>query len=242
MADDKTYPVLTEIEQLRWDAARSEMSAFADEVARGTLTEESLKGTVKQLRQLSIDTSRLLNSLHIPEDAGEYEGALIAILMRIPDGWGRWISCDPGWYRIIVELDAALADLAPDYVVHQVKEKFGSLRYYAGLPSCPEPECDVAFEREHPRPASDDAVWQAWADLWDAHCKTPEHGAGLAAVREPWEAMQATVRQQFNDLIDRAEERSAITCEVCGGVGRLRERRHWYKTLCDDCAERGGWS
>jgi MinD superfamily P-loop ATPase len=35
-----------------------------------------------------------------------------------------------GWYPIIVELDRRLAELDEDYVVHQVKEKFGGLRYY----------------------------------------------------------------------------------------------------------------
>lgn len=58
-------------------------------------------------------------------------------MRRIPDGWGRWISCDAGWYPLIVDLDAAMAAIWPTYVVQQVKEKFGSLRFYfdaEGLP------------------------------------------------------------------------------------------------------------
>ncbi len=71
-----------------------------------------------------------LDRFHIPDDAGEYADGLVAIMMRIPDGWGRWISCDRGWYPIIIDTDQRLAELDPVYVVHQVKEKFGGLRYY----------------------------------------------------------------------------------------------------------------
>ena len=77
------------------------------------------------------DFTEGLNALHMPKDAGEYAVALEAIMRRIPDGWGRWISCDAGWYPIIVELDRDLAALDPDYELHQVKEKFGGLRFYA---------------------------------------------------------------------------------------------------------------
>ena len=74
------------------------------------------------------DESR--DSFHVPKDAGEYTDGLIAIMMRIPDGWGRWISCDRGWYSIIIDVDQKLAKLDPNYTIHQVKEKFGGLRYY----------------------------------------------------------------------------------------------------------------
>jgi len=77
------------------------------------------------------DFAASLNAIHMPNDAGEYEAALEVIMRRIPDGWGRWISCDAGWYPIIVELDRDLAALDPDYELHQVKEKFGGLRFYA---------------------------------------------------------------------------------------------------------------
>jgi len=49
---------------------------------------------------------------------------------RIPEAWGKSISCGPGWDQIIIDLDRALAELDPDYVIHQVKEKFGGLRFY----------------------------------------------------------------------------------------------------------------
>jgi len=58
------------------------------------------------------------------------DSALGPILDRIPTGWGRWIDVDAGWYPLIVATDARLAAVDPGYVVHQIKEKFGTLRYY----------------------------------------------------------------------------------------------------------------
>ena len=71
--------------------------------------------------------------MEAPEDAGEHSEALTAILRRFPSGWPTHIGVGPGWYPIICELDARLAEIKPDYEVHQVKEKFGGLRYYVGV-------------------------------------------------------------------------------------------------------------
>lgn len=70
------------------------------------------------------------DEIEVPEDAGEYADALAAILKRIPEHWGRYLSVDPGWYPLLTRLDAQLAALDPEYEIHQVKEKFGGLRYY----------------------------------------------------------------------------------------------------------------
>lgn len=66
----------------------------------------------------------------VPADAGRYAAALERILRRIPDGWWLGIGHDAGWYRIAVACDERLAAIDPDYVLHQVKQKFGTLRYY----------------------------------------------------------------------------------------------------------------
>jgi ribosomal protein S27AE len=49
---------------------------------------------------------------------------------RIPEGWLRLLNCGPGWYPLLVDLDQELANLDPEYTVHQVKQKFAELRYY----------------------------------------------------------------------------------------------------------------
>jgi hypothetical protein len=46
------------------------------------------------------------------------------------------VDCGKGWYDIITALDADLREIYPDYRVVQVKEKFGTLRYYIdGVPN-----------------------------------------------------------------------------------------------------------
>lgn len=121
-------PELTESEKARWDAASSVIRDFADALLSGD--NEGATATANQLRHMDLDLARIRDSLHVPEDAGELTDALTRLLLRIPDGWGRWISCSRGWYPLIVRLDAQLAALDPGYTVHQVKEKFGELRFY----------------------------------------------------------------------------------------------------------------
>ncbi|WP_206036654.1 hypothetical protein [Rhodococcus sp. BL-253-APC-6A1W] len=87
---------------------------------------------VRQLVQVDIDWGRVRDCLHVPEDAGECAEGLQQILLRIPDGWGRYVRASKGWYPILVRLDEALTALDPDYRVYQVKEKLGCLRYYFG--------------------------------------------------------------------------------------------------------------
>ena len=82
-----------------------------------------------------LDREQLLNAVHVPEEAGGHAQALEAMLRRLPNGWGRRMGCDRGWYPLIVELDRGLAELDPNYTLLQVKEKWGALRlYFEGAP------------------------------------------------------------------------------------------------------------
>src|ERR1700677_464331 len=48
-----------------------------------------------------------------------------------------WIErVGEGWRPLVLGLDANIREIAPDYVIGQVKEKFGGLRYY--LDACPD--------------------------------------------------------------------------------------------------------
>jgi hypothetical protein len=107
-----------------WAKGQAMLKEMAKQVAVGNFTAIKLD----ELPQL--DSAKILNAIHLPEDAGAYAAGLETILRRIPDGWGRWISCGAGWYPIIVELDQSIATIYPEYEVQQVKEKFGGLRYY----------------------------------------------------------------------------------------------------------------
>lgn len=52
------------------------------------------------------------------------------LISRIQTKGGRYISCNEGWYEILAELERKLNYLDPNYTVDQVKEKFGTLRFY----------------------------------------------------------------------------------------------------------------
>lgn len=52
------------------------------------------------------------------------------IMERIPRGWFRSLDIGDGWMPIVIELDRKLAEIDPEYEIHQVKEKFGGLRFY----------------------------------------------------------------------------------------------------------------
>ncbi len=127
---------LSDTEKARWDAAGSAMRDLADALLSGD--EDGAAAAMNQVRQMDLDLARFRDSLHVPDDAGDLEDPLTRLLLRIPDGWGRWIGCSRGWYPLIVRLDAQLAALDPGYTVHQVKEKFGGLRFYTSSETEPD--------------------------------------------------------------------------------------------------------
>ena len=51
------------------------------------------------------------------------------VLDRIPEEWGKYLP-GPGWDQILLDLDAKLSAIDPNYLIHQAKEKFGGLRFY----------------------------------------------------------------------------------------------------------------
>lgn len=122
--------LLSETEHAQLRATRSATADLRDALDSGDA--EGRTAAFGQLMQTlsNIDFDETRDKLHIPDDAGPYREGLIRILRRIPPNWGRWISCDRGWYPIICELDQKLAAVDPNYTLHQVKEKFGGLRYY----------------------------------------------------------------------------------------------------------------
>jgi hypothetical protein len=195
----------------------------------------------KKIRQgkavLDVDYQQMLNAVHIPEDAGEHTEALRGILLRIPDGWGRWISCDRGWYPLLVELDEQLRAVLPNYVLHQVKEKFGGLRYYwesgedVHDPEDPEPPTPGDGNEAERDQCSQQH--EAWSERLDTYRQTPEGQARIADLERRIKLA--------NKLVNTAERRAGVTCELCGATGVLHHtpaRGHWYKTLCPACAER----
>ncbi|WJM17152.1 hypothetical protein [Microbacterium arborescens] len=53
------------------------------------------------------------------------------LLSRFAAGWPAVLDVEAGWFPLLAALDEELSSIAPNYVIHQVKSKFGSLRFYA---------------------------------------------------------------------------------------------------------------
>ena len=52
------------------------------------------------------------------------------VLERFHPGYSKSIDCGEGWYQLVFDCDRELAFFDPNYQVYQVKQKFGSLRFY----------------------------------------------------------------------------------------------------------------
>lgn len=64
----------------------------------------------------------------------DYPSDLLPVLARFDANWPTALEVGAGWYPLLVRLNERLTELAPDYVVQQVKSKFGSLAFYATPP------------------------------------------------------------------------------------------------------------
>ncbi|MES3636389.1 hypothetical protein Q9Q75_12785 [Mycobacterium intracellulare] len=145
MSEEHDIPELTDAQKMLWRAVTSDLREMAERVCDGTATTEDTHAALNRVISCDIDPETLCNTLCVPPEAGRYADALERILRRIPDGWGRWVSHDAGWYPIVANLDERLAAIDPDYVVHQVKEKFGALRYYCAPRDDPSTALREAF-------------------------------------------------------------------------------------------------
>jgi len=52
------------------------------------------------------------------------------VLSYIEEGYGPWIDVGPGWEDLVWETHCQMKALDPEYRIHQIKEKFGGLRFY----------------------------------------------------------------------------------------------------------------
>lgn len=183
-----------------------------------------VENVLKTISSVKIDPEVLINSTHIPEDAGDYEEELKDILHRIPDGWGRWIGVSRGWYKLIVDTDKKLTELFPNYRVFQVKEKFGTLRYYwdSGF------DAGDVYETINPFPKdSSEKEQEAWYEELEKWHETPE----IMALMSEVESKQKVA----DEIVRKAEAESSRICDMCGEKGHLAHRGYWYRTLCSTC-------
>ncbi len=138
------------------------------------------------------------------------------------DLYRRWgCECSDGWYGIIHDACQAVADtydeagIPVDFVPAQIKEKFGTLRFYYGFEDAP---CGIA----------------AIDNLADGT------SIRFAPEGENEDAGKTALRQKIREIIRAAEERSRYTCEICGcEEGKIRNDQEYginrIQTICDDC-------
>jgi hypothetical protein len=240
----------------RWALIGSQIDAIAGAASDGTLDAETLAGGSRAVSQVPLDMSTVLDALHVPADAGEHAAGLERMLRRIPNGWGRWVSCDAGWYPLLVRLDENISALLPEYEIHQMKEKYGTLRFYWGLPELL-PVCCQDLNETDPRPLPEavsgptvpttrtpeaQATMEAWFDRLCAHLDSPEHAKGRAALVASVEvAHRNAAAGAVGQLVADAEAASAHTCERCGAPARMCSQGVWMKTLCVPCRDELGY-
>lgn len=53
---------------------------------------------------------------------------------RFEDGWPKCVAVNDSWIPKLIELDAKLSKVVPNYTVCQIKDKFGGLRFYLSYP------------------------------------------------------------------------------------------------------------
>jgi hypothetical protein len=63
------------------------------------------------------------------------------IFRSFAKGWIKEIACDKGWLELIADCHSELLSIDPNYKILQIKEKFGTLRFYA------EPSTTEHFEK-----------------------------------------------------------------------------------------------
>ena len=140
----------------------------------------------------------------------------------------RWgFECSGGWYQLLRECCEAIVARYEedgigldeiDFEPAQIKEKFGTLRFYYGYTDDP---CGIA----------------AFDNL-----ATGENMRFEPKAEGDIDDTKAKLRQDIRSIVRTAEEKSKHTCEVCGAEGELRNDSdvgtHWVRTLCDPCHEK----
>ena len=128
----------------------------------------------------------------------------------------RWgFECAAGWYallrdcclRITEKYEQAGREI--DFIPLQIKEKFGTLRFYYGFKDFPQSISAIDF--------------------------LDGQSLRFSASNQQDDEEIALLRQAIDDIISETEEQSKQICEFCGEKGSLRTDLRWKKTLCDHC-------
>ncbi len=123
-------------------------------------------------------------------------------------------ECSGGWYEIIHDCCRAVSDendkvgIPVDFIPEQIKEKFGTLRFYYDFEDAP--LAIHAFDCI----GGDSLRFVPGSDNDDDEKKA--------------------FRQRIAEIVHNAEAKSTSVCEFCGEKGIIRKDLCWIKTLCDE--------
>lgn len=123
-----------------------------------------------------------------------------------------------GWFRIIEELSAKLDTIARKceitIIADQVKEKFGTLRFYYGVSGL-----ERVLELE---------------ENAEIRVVESETKAVLTMTIRSKSPKVEKIYQEIHSAIKDAEELTRKTCMFCGNAGSLRTKLYWHVS-CDKC-------
>lgn len=139
----------------------------------------------------------------------------------------RWgCECSDGWYDILHDCCNQIkerylqAGMEIDFEPAQIKEKWGTLRFYYGYKDAP---CGIVAV---------DFIGSGVSIRFDSNRKSGD----TDSVEDE---NKRRLREDIAQIIRTAEERSKTTCEWCGDniTASLRTNLGgWIGTLCDSCA------
>lgn len=136
------------------------------------------------------------------------------------------IEASNGWYHLLYDLCHEIAecyerkDMDVDIIILQVKEKYGSLRFYYTFPAAP--RFLQAF----------DCIGGSGVRFY------PDGRQEKDKYISSEESVRSELRKEIADIVWRYEQKSKTVCEYCGGIGVLRTDLRWITTLCDSCYEK----
>jgi hypothetical protein len=124
-------------------------------------------------------------------------------------------ECREGWKGLLVNLIININKLGIPWSAGQIKEKWGTLRFYADVHNLEEEESWVqkVSKPDYRMTAFDETV--------------------MSFINKPQEEKR-NLTEQFSELISDAEHESAKICEICSKPGKIRNLS-WAQTLCEVC-------
>lgn len=138
------------------------------------------------------------------------------LLPYFDEGWYPYPSCQDGWKKIIFDAVVKIDKLNVPWSIGQIKEKFGTLRFYADI--------------------------DMMSELWRQKVSKPgykltKYDKKMFNFYQMSSEERIKIGDQFHDILGEAEHKSEVTCEDCGKSGKMRNMS-WVRTLCDKCYKR----